>query len=741
MDECIGSDYRAGFYRSDPSQTYDRFVTTIARNGRYALVPSNVVLSPPFTMTPAKAVQRTSKRKHENTVNYQPSYVESCLVQLCRGKRWMEVVHRCHYYPEEACLVPIRSDLPGKVNAFHRHSRKRDSIQSIHGEDDNPTLPTPLFRETALGIICSSKSIGTEEAKLAILALVHANPGQVGASQYIPGHTPLRDAILNDRCTIGILQLLTEAKSRYRGWDLALHQRDRNGLSPMDHLVISVQLGSSLDSIDMLKAFLRLKKLVCAAPSLEDHSSPLIRLLTMGNAFHSSPSPKEVRESSWEQQPKDSDNDVLQLQRVLHATRLLLDDDPDLLVWCSKVTKCTPLHVALRNYGNFAPLIEELLERDTSGKMIQLRNCYGDLPIHVACSVGVPFEILGLVVEKTVLVAINATTNRLTVNDGRRVVGGCEQHSLILSANKSGYTPVDLEWICHIESGQGLYTARPFSPSESPEVRQHCFKQDAYYRDLLKESVDQVTKGRDSVRKDDKPKSGAESRKKEAEMVFGDLLDRISLLIGAAAAAATVESDFAANENCSAKLVESSKLGTPYSSSLPLPILELFLWLRPEEVTEKDQQDFLPIHHALRYGTTTFGCGDSPTTALSPNAIHDWKSFIFQLLGKSSEQCRAKSREGRLPLHYALDHSVSSIDSRSTPPSNTTSATRNALQSSRHAIVEKLVDLYPGSVDQKDPITGLYPFMMASMDKTLPLNTVFCLLRRSPSRCPAAVKA
>jgi hypothetical protein len=593
-----------------------------------------------------------------------------------------------------------------------------------------------LFRETALGIVCGSKSIGTEEAKLAILALVHANPGQVGASQYISGHTPLRDAILNDRCTIGILQILAEATSRHRSEDLPLHQKDRNGLSPMDHLVTSIQLGSSLDSIAILKVFLRVEKV---APSLKDHASPLIRLLTMGNAFHSSPSQKEVGESSWEQQPKDSDNDELRLQRVLHATRLLLDDDPGLLLSCSKVTKCSPLHVALRNYGNFAPLIEELLERDMHGKMIQLRNHYGDLPIHVACSVGVPFEILGLVIEKTVLGATNAS-NKATVNDGRGEVG-CEQHSLIWSSNKSGYTPVDLEWISHIESGQGLYTARPFSPSESPGVRQHCFKQDVYYKDLLKESVDQVTEGHDSARTYNKTESGAESRKEEAEMIFGDLLDRISLLIGSAATA--VGSDFVANENenRSAKIVESFKLGTPYSSRLPLPIQELFLWLRPEEVMEKDPQDFLPIHHALRYGTTTFGRGDSPTTSLSPNAIHDWKSFIFQLLGKSSDQCRVKSREGRLPLHYALDHSIRSTGSRSTTSSNTTSSTWNALQSSRHAIVEKLIDLYPGSVDQKDPVTGLYPFMMASMDRTLPLNTVFCLLRRSPSCCPAVVKA
>jgi hypothetical protein len=648
------------------------------------------------------------------------------LVQLCRVQKWIEVVHRCHYYPEEACLVPITVDVQRNDNVFRRHSITRSSIKSIHGEDDEQT---PLFRQTALGIVCDSKDIGTEEAKMAIMALVQANPSQLCASQNIPGHTPLRDALLNERCTFEIFRFLAGAAAASRGGDLVLGQKDRNGLSPLDHLVTSVQLGSSSDSVAMLKDFLRVKQSACTTPSFDDRTSPLIRLLTMGNAFHSSASPMKSAHFPWEHRPKDSKNDAARLQRVLRATRLLLDDDPHLLGRCSKLTRCTPLHIALRNYGNFPPLVQELLKRDPANKMVQVRNSYGDLPIHVACSVGVPFEVLSLVVECTVRVTIDANTNIAIMEQD---VTPSSRYSLIWSSNKSGYTPVDLEWISHIEGTNGLYTARPFSPSDANGVRQHCFKQDAYYRDLLKESVDQVMERHNSVCNGEKAENEVESRKTEAKIVFGDFLDRISLLIRAASA--TNESNFCVNTKSSTKLVESCKLGTLYSPSLPLPVLELFLWLHPEEIMEKDAQDFLPIHHALRYGATPFLCDDEfPTNPLSSNPIYDWKSFIFRLLDESSEQCRVKSREGRLPLHYVLDHSAST--NHSVSPLETTSGTNIVVQASRHAIIEKLIALCPESVDQKDPVTGLYPFMMASMDRGLSLNTVFCLLRRSPSRC------
>ena len=297
---------------------------------------------------------------------------------------------------------------------------------------------------------------------------------------------------------------------------------------------------------------------------------------------------------------------------------------------------------------------------------------------------------------------------------------------------------MDLEWISHIEAGYGLYAARHFCPSDATASRQHCFKQDVYYRELLKESVNEVTRRGDCVNNREKTKHGDESRKEEVEIVFGCLLDRISLLIRMESS--TTKSKFDANANNCTKLNHLCQLGTPYSARLPLPMLELFLWLCPEEIIEKDQKGFLPIHHALRYGTMTFGRQNSSATLLPLRAIDDWKSFVFLLLDKTSQQCKVKSREGRLPLHYVLDHTLVSTSSRAPTSDDATSATSKALQLSRHLIIEKLVDLYPGSVNIKDPVTGLYPFMMASLDKAVPLNTTFFILRRSPPRCVSLVK-
>lgn len=622
----------------------------------------------------------------------------------------MDVVNRCRYYPEEACLVPI-----GMNNDMtHCHSTKRASSRSFQGGYDNST---PLFRETALGIVCASKDIGTEEGKQVILALLRANPNQLWASQYVSYHTPFREAILNGCCTVEIFRILAEAASTYGSY--ILQQKDMCGHKPIDHLLTSVQLGSSKDSIAMLKEFLRIKQSTNSSSLLDDHASPLIRLLTTGNGLDLWVSPTKVRKFSRDNQRKEFDNDALRLQRVLDATKILLDDDRDLLYNRSKVTNCTPLHIAIRNYGKFAPLIKELLDRDPANKMVQMRNCYGDLPIHVACSVGVPFDVFGLLIEKTASVA----TSCKSVKDVSDVLN-CEQHPLLWSCNKSGCRPVDLEWVCHIESGHNLYTARRFFPSDAIMKKQYCFKQDPYYRKLLKKSVDEVIQDFDDENDSRKYKDGAERRKEKAEMIFGRLLDRISLLIRATRS--TTETFIDTNSD------GSYKLGTPYSASLPLPMLELFLWLRPEEAMERDANGLLPIHHALRYG--------SSTTLISLNDIDDWKSFVFQLLDKTSEQCKMKCRDGRLPLHYALDRSTSNTSSRALH-ADASSALKRALRLSCHAIIEKLIDLYPGSVDQKDPVTGLYPFMMASSDKNIPLNTAFVILRRSPSRCLSVAKA
>ena len=683
MQESLPSENHAGDFYRRPTQFVPRNVSDIG-------IPN------PFLMTSAVVEKAGSKRKHCHMADFKPSYVESCLVQLCRGKRWLDVIHRCRYFPEETCLVPLNNQNLGQHSVKHATSVQKS---------------LPLFRETALGIICASNYLGTDTGKQAILALIHENPEQVVASQYNYGHTPLREAILNSCCTVEIFRILLEAASTCRGASHAFHQKDENGHTLMDHLITSVQLGSSPDSVSMLREFLRIKKTVSC---LSENTSPLIRLLTMGNSFNVTASPMKARKFSTRgHKAKDLDKSKLRLQRILHVTKIFLDDDPGLLHKSSNVTKCTPLHIALRNYGNFIGLIQELLDRDLDKQMVRTRNCYGDLPIHVACSVGVPSDVLALMSEKTA--RVSATGNSPTG----------EEHPLSWSFNKSGYTPIDLEWISHVEAGHGLYTARPFSPSNTTTLKQHCFKKDAYYRDSLKNTVNEVIRCPNVANN----KYDQDIRKREAETFFGCLLDRISVLIHA--------SNFADQNK---KASDEGHLGTPYSARLPFPLLELFLWLRPEQVMEEDPNGFLPIHHALSYGATVLGYENSSSNPLLLNTIDDWKSFVFLILDKSSKQCEVKSREGRLPLHYILEHSSTSSGEFSSP-SNATTMEAKALQSSRHEIIEKLVKLYPKSVDQKDPVTGLYPFMMASSDRSMSIDTIFFLLRRSPSRCRSAGKA
>jgi len=98
MEESHDSNFRA-IHRSHP---FDAIMMT--KEGAFSWPSlSNVVAPPMFTIATPKAVEKPQKRKYgQIEYNYQPFYVESCLVQLCEGERWLDTVQRCHYYAEEA---------------------------------------------------------------------------------------------------------------------------------------------------------------------------------------------------------------------------------------------------------------------------------------------------------------------------------------------------------------------------------------------------------------------------------------------------------------------------------------------------------------------------------------------------------------------------------------------------------------------------------------------------------------
>ena len=108
-------------------------------------------------------------------------------------------------------------------------------------------------------------------------------------------------------CTVEIFRILLKAASICRSANRAFHQKDENGHTIMDHLITSVQLGSSPDSISMLKEFLRIKRNIS---SVKDNASPLIRLLTMGNAFNVTASPMKARKFSRKHKTKDLNKEL-----------------------------------------------------------------------------------------------------------------------------------------------------------------------------------------------------------------------------------------------------------------------------------------------------------------------------------------------------------------------------------------------------------------------------------------------
>jgi hypothetical protein len=151
-------------------------------------------------------------------------------------------------------------------------------------------------------------------------------------------------------------------------------------------------------------------------------------------------------------------------------------------------------------------------------------------------------------------------------------------------------------------------------------------------------------------------------------------------------------------------------LSGPSEPLLPQPILKLILSQHPEQLDQRDHFGKLPLHHAVQVRKALF-----PASTKSAN---EWVTKVKNLLERCPHAYAAADSQGRLPLHCALDFTVEDYPL--------------LLQDARAEVVRNLATAFPKSVETRDPVLGLYPFMQAAASPGVPLDTVFWLLRRSP---------
>lgn len=571
--------------------------------------------------------------------------------------------------------------------------RERGQTLEMTTRENKTTLPD-VYHPTVLGMICASPAIATDEsARILLRELLQESPTQVAYSQ-VPlngmlendgHHTPLRDAILNPKCPLDVLQLLLQADQnislRYTDYIPASYRKDSRGLLPLDHLMLRVQ--SSDRSVSMLETFLETRPaLPPTTTKIEFKLSPITRLLSLVDPsipiLDGGNSAKEIR-----------------LNRIQEVIRCLLRHEPELL-YLSSSAGCSPLHIAARTCGNFFPILRELLSADESNRLVAMENDYDDLPIHVVCSCGANLEVLENVASKT------ASFDR----------------KLLWCTTGFGYTPADLLWLNHIEAGSSFgnvgrfhYGSYLFTSTQSP-----FDKDNEYYQKVLRNVVNDLTNG-------DVGEGGTTTveRMELATRKFGDFLERLFVLLSMSCSDGTEGTSV-----CSKYLHHACKVSTPYGRTLSLQIFKVLLWIHKDDLLTVDESGNLPLHHALGNNSLQRVSQQKNKSEKNEDEAttnwNEWTECCQDLMDAAPEACRMTNQHGQLPLHLLL--------SNRSPGSNCIA------QKLYQRLINKMVEIFPESVQTRDPVSGLDPFMLAAtVDGNLPLTTVYSMLRQCPNLC------
>lgn len=347
------------------------------------------------------------------------------------------------------------------------------------------------------------------------------------------------------------------------------------------------------------------------------------------------------------------------LNQVIEMVQYSIAKDKSALYQKSSLTACNLLHLALRNFGDSLELIQYLIQADKEGTLLSETNIYGDMPLHVACTCGISMPIWNIILSMT-------------------------PRSLLWKTNNAGYTCIDLEWMRHMELGRNMSESRIYLPlpaqafPREPRLENAC-------RDLLQEAVMQVIESDDSCK-------------------LGTVLHRIMELVQHAGGC----------QNSTMHILHAASTLTRLPGPcLAAPLMQLFHFLHPNQVSTADKKGRYPLHHALM----SVGTYDLFHSRLYDASDH--QLWVEQLVHLFPEATKFTDSHHRLPLHYALENNAQLVDK----------AAAGVLSSN----VMLLVKVFPDSIHSRVPSSCLYPFQHAATNTNFGVETIFTLLLRDPS--------
>lgn len=194
-----------------------------------------------------------------------------------------------------------------------------------------------------------------------------------------------------------------------------------------------------------------------------------------------------------------------------------------------------------------------------------------------------------------------------------------------------------------------------------------------------------------------------------------------------------------ATANSETKLVQIAFENT----SCPPQVARIVASLHPEELVQEDLTGRLPLHHAAARPWHAWDWPRDGSNDASNAQLLELESacLLRTALSLSPVQAaRHKDGSGYLPIHYAIPTFVRSFSSSGR--SYTESAVKDTLD-----LVRTFVQMNPNSLHERDPSTGLYPFLQAtavateeannsssgSFPEEFSLSVVYLLLHENPS--------